>query len=687
MKHIYLLFMVLLLSLSSTAEVLEKTKSTDTTHSQQIKETFQNYISAKNNTEATEFSTKLFDLLKETRASNSKDSQNILKSNTNKSHKLDSLLAQRWNEKTGQPEPSQLEKWTWDENGNGKFWELYDKDTLTGQWNPNDKEEYKWDENGNKITHIDYDPDSLTGGWRKNATEDYTYNVNGDETSYLLQLADQSTGEMVNIEKIVGTYDYAENIMINTYQDYDTITNEWINTNKQTYSIDSDGNITFDYLLGEEWNSTLGKWDTVVIQKRRHDEYGNTNSYEIQFPKYLMYLKTEITFDKNGKKTLQTDYAWDVASSQFVYDSKYENEYNATGNIIKTINSVWDSTENVWETVEIKEFEYDSLDYLISENRYEITSNTSLPISKIEYSNNNSGLVSNKVSYNWNTTDSAWVKNNQYHYKYNRDEMTTYEDQYIWDETTGNWVGEHKQNYTFDTNGKTLYQDRWVWDTITNSWIGEFKQTKSYNTNGKLTYEDNWIWDIKANSWIGEYKENLIYAVNGNYIMENRWIWDTDKNGWIAEYQYDFSYDLSTLFSDIIFPPDYSYGHISNLTGQKQYSNMMTQRTSSELKDGQLSPTETITLYYSENTASGKPHLTNKNLKVYPNPATDFVMIDTGNNTPATINLYTIQGQKSLSKSFTGNIQLSLDQLRNQIYIYEIIQDDKISSGKFIKVR
>jgi hypothetical protein len=558
-------------------------------------------------------------------------------------------------------------------------------DTLTGLWYPNDKEEYTWDENGNKITHIDYDPDSLTGEWIKNATEDYTYNANGDQTSYLLRFADRYTGAMMNIKKNETTYDYAGNRMTFIYQDYDTLTNEWINTQKIKYSMDSDGTITFDYLLGEEWDISLQKWDTVVMLNKLYDEHGNNISLEMQYHKYFMYNKTEYTFDKTGNKTGQTDYAWDLVSSQFIYDSKYENEYNASDNKTKTINSVWDITENVWQTVETTEFEYDSLEHLISEHHYEATNNAPLSTSKIEYLNNNSGLAIHKTSFNWHTIDSAWVKNKQYHYEYDSNDRITYEDSYAWDTITGNWVGKNKSNSTFDTNGKTLYQDAWVWDTITNKWIGEQKLTKSYDINGKLTYNDYWIWDAEANSWIGKFMENYIYAVNGNYIMESRWIWDTDKNGWLPEYQYDFSYDLSTPFSDIVFPPDYSFAHISNLTDQKQYQNMMTQKSFSELKGGQLTPTETITLYYSDNTATGTQDLTNNKLKVYPNPATDFVMIDTGNNTPATINLYTMLGQKSQSKSFTGNVQLSLNQLKDQIYIYEVIQGDKTTYGKILK--
>jgi hypothetical protein len=623
MKHIYFLFLILILSLPSTARVLEKTNTADISDNQQIREVVLEYISAKNNTEATELRTELFGLLKETRASNGKISQNILKSATTKSHKLDSLLAQRWNETTGQLETSQLEKWIWNEKGNGKFWELYDKDTLTGHWFPNDKEEYAWDESGNKITHIDYDPDSLTGGWRKNAIEDYTYNANGDQTSHLLRFVDRSTGAMVNSRKTETTYDYAENIQTDLHQDYDTITGEWVNDVKQTYSTDIDENINFDYILSEEWNITLQKWETVLFMEALYDENGNTISIDTRFYEFFMFTKSEYTFDENGNQTGQIDYEWDFVSSQFIYDSKYVNEYNAVDNIAGTTKYVWDTTENDWITNEIIEFEYDSLEHLIFEVNYGITDNASVPGSKVEYSRNSSGLMTSNITYNW--------------------------------------------------------------DTITDSWIGEYKRTKTYAANGKLIYRDEWVWDIQTNSWIGQYKENYISAVNGNNMMENRWIWNTDTNGWIPEYQYDFNYDLSILFSDIVFPPDYSFSHISNLTDQEQYFNMMTRRTYSELKDGQLTPTETITLYYSENTATGTPHLTDNKLKVYPNPATEFVVFDTGNNTPAIINLYSLQGKKTLSRNFTGNMQLYLNQLNNQIYIYEVIQGDKISRGKFIK--
>jgi hypothetical protein len=227
--------------------------------------------------------------------------KNHLKSATAKTQKLDSLLIERWNETTGQLEPSQLEKWTWDDKGLGKSWELYDLDSITKQWIPNDREEYEWDENGNKTIHTDFDRDSITDDWIINAKVNLAFDENGNRTNIIIQNIDRSTNEWINSSKQEFTYNARGKRTLELQYNWNINANQWVNYHKQETRFDTNGDETF--LEVSKWNDTSGEWESEMFAKLEYDENRNTTYMELYIPMYFMHSKLEYSFDSNGNQT------------------------------------------------------------------------------------------------------------------------------------------------------------------------------------------------------------------------------------------------------------------------------------------------------------------------------------------------------------------------------------------------
>lgn len=536
--------------------------------------------------------------------------------------KLDSLVIERWNETTGQLEISQLERWTWNVKEQGDTWELYDWNTTTGQWVPNDKEHYEWDENGNKIVHMDYDYDSITRAWFMTAKNDWEFDENGNEIYYDGQNWDEGNNEWTIFFKTITTYD-ENGSYLKIGQRIDPISNKMQNESKEEIIYDKNGNAITAALY--EWDNSQDTWISIIQNK--------------------------FTYDNNGNR-IEEEFAMD---SYFIH-FKYENSYDSIGNHIQTITSQWDFVFN--------QYYYSKKD---------------------DYSYINDSLRSSSTKSEWNDSTLVWDVTSEYNYSYDATGTLQYFEYSKWDTTSDTLVLSSRNDRTFNALGKITSNTETLWDTINSEWLNSSKYDNEYNYIGNKIFHTEYTWDSIANQWQCQLEEHHNYDEAGNLLQHNYLSKDSITNKLAEEWSYDFTYDLSVRFSDLVYPPEYEYWHISNLKRFLQYSNVMLQKSYSKIKDNQLVATEVFSFHCStkENTTSAVDLNTSSEQRVYPNPASDYVVFDIDNNLrTTTVELYTLQGNKISVQQLPNNKQLSVSQLKPGMYIYKIIQESKIRSGK-----
>lgn len=101
--------------------------------------------------------------------------------------------------------------------------------------------------------------------------------------------------------------------------------------------------------------------------------------------------------------------------------------------------------------------------------------------SKGEYAYDASGNRTLNSGYNWDETTSQWVGNYKNESTYDASGNRTLDISYNWDETTSQWVGFWKYELTYDANGKQTVYIQYSWDSTTSQWVASSKATYYYS--------------------------------------------------------------------------------------------------------------------------------------------------------------------------------------------------------------
>ena len=199
----------------------------------------------------------------------------------------------------------------------------------------------------------------------------------------------------------------------------------------------------------------------------------------------------------------------------------------------------------------------------------------------------------------------------------------------------------------------------------------------SYDANNNLTSKLKSDWNTNTNSWIFSSKYEYTYDANNNlytYIYSN---WDTSTNSWILYSKYELTYDLTISIDNVLAPYNMYVGSNNPILSYFNYNY--------NGSDFVLYGKEIF--YYSDIT--GINELTdNCNVLIYPNPANDYLMINTTINENLKIEIYTIRGQNVLSAECTNNasqMRIDISQLPAGIYFIRIANNQNNITKKFVK--
>jgi hypothetical protein len=69
-------------------------------------------------------------------------------------------------------------------------------------------------------------------------------------------------------------------------------------------------------------------------------------------------------------------------------------------------------------------------------------------------------------------------------------------------------------------------------------------------------------------------------------------------------------------------------------------------------------------------------------LKIYPNPADDYIIIETGISELSTFKLFDMIGKMVLISEVSDKERLSIKDLGESIYYYKLVADTRLQAGK-----
>ena len=251
-----------------------------------------------------------------------------------------------------------------------------------------------------------------------------------------------------------------------------------------------------------------------------------------------------------------------------------------------------------------------------------------------------------------------------------------------WNSETSQWVNSDKSEYTYDANGNLTVRIYSYWNSGTSQWVNSDLEEYTYDANGNPTVRIYSGWNSETSQWVNSDKYEYTYDANGNPTVEIYSLWNSETSQWENSDKSEYTYDLSYGLNDLILPNlDYFVPDYSNLIVNKPVDFI-----DYNYIDGSWVNVWKGTYYYSTVNVTSVSDLSKQVYSIYPNPVLDRLNfnIQHSNNT-FTFELYDSQGRKLISKEIINNSQLNLEGLTKGIYLYNLIIDGEIQSGKLIK--
>ncbi len=250
------------------------------------------------------------------------------------------------------------------------------------------------------------------------------------------------------------------------------------------------------------------------------------------------------------------------------------------------------------------------------------------------------------------------------------------------DYADGAWVNRSAEGYDYDLEQKISSVYFLTWDGVS------FKNEELYTNiiwhdyaNQKYSHMVLKIWD--GNNWVNSQKAVYQYNIS-NTVIGISFIYLNDE--WVYSYRISEQYDR--LNNPMSFKVE-SY--------KENNWDVLVESVIENTYDQQNRLTLSITrmfdgkkwLNISKETIDYKSTSTGiysniKNVNVYPNPSSDYFMVQTENNGDAEMNIYTLTGQKVESYTISNLAQerINVSQFSKGIYLIEIKQGSEIFRSK-----
>lgn len=212
-------------------------------------------------------------------------------------------------------------------------------DTLVGYL----KNRMFYDSNGNDMLSIAYRWDNQQNSWAGNTKNEYSYNAAGQEISGVYFIWADSISNWVCHSKFETAYDEHENVTMHSQFKWDYNNKKWTGLYKYTNTFNQEGNIS--QFTCYKWDEANDQWiqsftDDLITGAGYKELYIILSMITTDYDDYTSTVLTtlfgfsDVTYDTEGNKTMETDYVLNKTSKDPELSSKtyyYFSVHNTNG--------------------------------------------------------------------------------------------------------------------------------------------------------------------------------------------------------------------------------------------------------------------------------------------------------------------------------------------------------------------
>jgi hypothetical protein len=386
--------------------------------------------------------------------------------------------------------------------------------------------------------------------------------------------------------------------------------------------------IRLNNMLSENYNAVSSLWENsskTEFTYGTNSDVSTSSAWNLTTSLWELSSKTEHTYDVSGNLTVTLTYSYNKATSQWISSAKIESTYDANGNETQYTYSMWNPGTSQFD-----------------------------PLSKVEYTYDAGNNITSEISSSYNSGTSTWTKTSKTEYLYT--------------------AGKNTQDLTY------------TWDLAhlpTPDWAISQKTDYLYNGSGKLTTETTYDWDatLLPPAFVEKDKTEIGYDGSGNMNLITSYTWDTD---WVPQMKSEYLFDINKNITQYTLSMWNGIAWVGYSKSESVYTTNKTVTTASAWNTGSSTwDLKTRTTYNFSDVTAIEKH-TNNGIKIYPNPASDFIIIESdGGSGTATVQIFDLQGRKVLDQKQSGERQvIPSSDMKTGVYLYRINVNGKVTSGK-----
>jgi hypothetical protein len=393
-------------------------------------------------------------------------------------------------------------------------------------------------------------------------------------------------------------------------------------------------------------------WDTLILS----DTVG-------------MAEKRTRVLDNRGRILSEIDYLMDSAgwanSQRFTYT--YDDPGHKSGLEAESwINGAWELSRRRSDSLNSSGLELESVYQRLTSGVWQNTT-------KFYSSYDASGHAILQGIANWH--DNTWIDEERWIYTFDDHGNPVSESDEWWED--GTWKTLGILNYTLDESGRVLQSD---WYRPKDGVLVPInRSTKSYHAGVQLSSELFEQWDSLSQSWVKQSRDTYDYDMRGNLITRLMEVWDTTNSVFVNENRARYEYDAQGNSTDGIneqwktgsWQPALKW---LDLYSQKELLYTIWMRYY-----------KYHATYKSLSSGVGQVDI-NPELSVYPNPASDRLILDyKGINPPPEVVVYDLTGRPVLQVSLKGAAEIDVSRLAAGTYLLRMGSGSAAVSRVFIK--
>lgn len=402
--------------------------------------------------------------------------------------------------------------------------------------------------------------------------------------------------------------------------------------------------------------------------------------YDGSAGEYVNYFKEEFIYNSSGKNTQLLMHEWDGDRNEWFSYFKSEFSFDDRGNKTKGLGFLWDPDATQWVNSFKEEMDYDENNNLTNHTGYNWIDTTGQwkAVDKDDYTYNSNGKVLSQIDYVWNDSTSQWIYTFKVEDTYEGNDSMFYIS-YDWDKTEGAWIPRNRTDKFFDATGNVIRNVDSNWDDLLNQWIASYKTEITYDANGNVIRYVDFEWDEESVSWLMNYRDEYIFDSFGNLIRLEGYSMVDSTNQWSLNWKTEFAYDNTFSLNDLILPDQFFLLPIFN--------HKLVEMVGWYLDDSlNWVPSERYSFLFSEININGISDISLSKITVFPNPATDVIILESDNPFESSrFELTDMQGRRVVSEVLNGTrSQISVAELSSGIYFFEISHQGKVHNGKIM---